>query len=95
MYLEKSSTRAALQVWPAKARASASCEDRHRILARQLERIDYVALVARNDDSEGNAPVVGGVGRVNGLRGGVEAHVAFHAAAQLGLEIRGQARLEP
>ncbi len=64
-----------------KARASAAREHRHRVLARQRQRIEDVALVARDDDPERDAPIVRRVGRVDRLRGGVEAHLALHPAA--------------
>ena len=82
MYLEKSSTIAALQAWPASAVPPPRDKNRKAVLARQPERAHHVALVARNHDPQRDLPVDRGVGGIERERGVVGAHLAVDGAAE-------------
>src|SRR6185437_17076377 len=68
---------------PAERRTAAAREDRDRVLARQFDRADRVALMAWNDDADWDAAVVGRVGRIDRAGGVVETDVTLDRGGEL------------
>jgi hypothetical protein len=57
------------------------------VFAAGGDRGQDIVGVARDDDTDRNLAVVGGIGRVKGAAAGIESHLASNLAAQGGLKI--------
>ena len=70
-------------------------QDRGVVAARDLEGRDDVGLVARVHHAEWHLAVVGGVGRVERSRRGVEEHFAAHGGREFGGEREALVLVDP
>ena len=71
------------------AGAAAPRDDRDVVRSAHLDGRDHVVRVARDDDADGDLPVVRGVGRVQGPAPGVEAHFSAHGVEKVDREALG------
>ncbi len=69
--------------------ARAARQDGRSVFAARRDGGDYVGVIARDDEADGNVAVVRGVGGVEGAGAGVEADFAAHGAPQLAFESGG------
>jgi len=71
------------------AGASAAREDGGVELAADVDGGDDVGFIAGDDEADGNLPVVGGVGGVEGSGAGVEADFSADRCFECGFQGRG------
>ena len=83
MYLVKSSTTATLQHWPGQAGARAARQDGRAEFAAGRDGGDHVVGIARDDQADGNLPVVRAVGGIKRAAAAIEAHFAANIFPQL------------
>lgn len=71
---------------PRQARAGTPRQDRHVVLPADGNGLDDGVDRARDDDADGDLPVVGRIGRVERPAGGIEANFAIDPRAERGGE---------
>ncbi len=76
---------------PGEAGAAPPLHDRRAMPPARRHRRDQIVRVPRADDADRHLPVVRGVGRIDRPVAGVEAHLAAHRGAEVGLEGDGVA----
>jgi len=81
-YLVQSMTTVALVACPARLVPTSAGEHRRAVLLTDPHRLHARLHGPRDDDADGNLPVVRGVGGVGAARPGVEADLPVHAGAE-------------
>ena len=86
MYLVKSSTTATLQHCPARLVPAPRGRTGSAVFPARGHRGDHIVVIARNDQADGNLPVIRAVGCIQRAAAAIEAHFAFHDALQFVLK---------